>query len=400
MKKRGWTETLARACGKHKWLTVGIWGLALILAVVAIKFWLSGALVTDATFTGSPPESMQAQTLMDNRLGTGKATTMDEMLIVRSNTLTVDDPAFKAEVQGLYKDLMAMGPDVAQDGVTYYMAPLPNLVSPDKHSTLIPFKMPIDNYEKVTDIYALGDKYQTGDFMVFHTGSAAFMQDEMTLSEKTMGRGEMVGIGVALIVLALVFGALAAALLPVLMGIAAIVVALGLTAVVGQTMDLTFMITNMITMMGLAVGIDYSLFILTRFREERTRGLEKMDAIGASGATASRAIFYSGLTVLLALTGMVIFPLSIFISMGIGSLLVVFVAIVASMTLLPALLGIFGDKVNALRIPFIQRPQKVQTRASRHRLLGNDYPRRYQSAGRQFNHRSNNTRGGHRPVLL
>jgi len=103
------------------------------------------------------------------------------------------------------------------------------------------------------------------------------------------------------------------------------------------------------------VGIDYSLFVLTRFREERARGLAKMDAIGAAGATASRAIFFSGITVMLALTGLVIFPLSIFISMGIGALLVVFASVLASMTLLPALIGIFGDKVNALRIPFIQR---------------------------------------------
>jgi RND superfamily putative drug exporter len=185
------------------------------------------------------------------------------------------------------------------------------------------------------------------------------MADSMELSEGTMVTGETIGISVALVVLAIVFGAVAAAVLPVLLGIAAIVVALGMTALVGQAMDLTFMITSMITMMGLAVGIDYSLFILTRFREERARGLAKMDAIGAAGNTASRAIFYSGITVMLALTGLVIFPLSIFISMGIGALLVVFASIVASMTLLPALIGIFGDKVNALRIPFIQRRRTV-----------------------------------------
>jgi RND superfamily putative drug exporter len=186
------------------------------------------------------------------------------------------------------------------------------------------------------------------------------MADDMKLGESTMKTGETVGIAVALIVLALVFGAIAAAFLPVLLGIAAIVVALGLTAVVGQTMDLTFMVTNMITMMGLAVGIDYSLFILTRFREERAKGLEKIDAIGAAGASASKAVFFSGMTVMLALVGLVMFPLSIFISMGIGSLLVVFAAIVASMTLLPALLSIFGDKVNSWKIPFIQRSRKAQ----------------------------------------
>jgi putative drug exporter of the RND superfamily len=169
----------------------------------------------------------------------------------------------------------------------------------------------------------------------------------------------MIGIGAALIILAIVFGALSAALLPIAIGGVAIVLALGLTALVGQAMDLTFTVTNMITMMGLAVGIDYSLFILTRFREERQRGLAKLDAIGTAGATASRAVLFSGLTVVLALSGLVIFPLSIFMSMGIGSILVVVAAIIASLTLLPALLSLLGDKVNALRIPFIQRKGAV-----------------------------------------
>jgi RND superfamily putative drug exporter len=358
MKNGSWTEKLARACARRPWVTVSIWVVAMAVAVIAVVNLLGGALVTDAEFT-SAPESMVAYNLMNERLGTDESM-MDEMIIVRSDTLTVDDPAFAGRVTGLYDELTAMGPGVVTGAVTYYMVPDPSLVSADRHSTLIPFKMPEDIVTaKMPDIYALGDKYGTGGFEVFHTGNAAFMADSMKLGEDTAHTGETIGITVALVVLAIVFGAVAAAFLPVLLGIAAIVVALGLTALVGQTMDLTFMITNMITMMGLAVGIDYSLFILTRYREERARGLDKMDAIGAAGATASRAIFFSGITVMLALTGLVIFPLSIFISMGIGALLVVFASIVASMTLLPALISIFGDKVNALRIPFIQPKPKA-----------------------------------------
>jgi RND superfamily putative drug exporter len=358
MKKRTWTESLARACARKRWWTVGVWVVIIILAAFAAANWLGDALVTDAEFTTNP-ESMAAFNLMNDRLGTD-SDKLDEMIIVRSDTLTVDDPAFAVEVNNVYGELTAMGPDVVIGGITYYMVPDNSLVSADRHSTMIPFQMPLDNYEKITDIYAMTDKYNGGDFQIYHTGSAAFMQDSMTLSENTMKTGETVGIAVALVVLALVFGALTAALLPVLMGIAAIVVALGLTALVGQAMDLTFMVTNMITMMGLAVGIDYSLFILTRFREERAHGVAKIDAIGNAGSTANKAVFYSGITVMLALVGLVVFPLSIFISMGIGSLLVVFASIVASMTLLPALVSIFGDKVNSLRIPFIQRPQKAQ----------------------------------------
>jgi len=358
MQKRSWTESLARACARKRWWVVGAWAVAIVLAAFAAVTLLGGALVTDAKFT-SNPESMTAYNLMNDRLGTTDTKTLDEMIIVRSDTLTVDDPAFADTVNKVYSDLTGLGPDIVIGGITYYMVPDSSLVSADRHSTLIPFKMPLDNYKKITEVYAVTDKYNVGSFKIYNTGSAAFMADSMKLGEDTMRTGETVGIAVALIVLALVFGAIAAAFLPVLLGIAAIVVALGLTALVGQTMDLTFMVTNMITMMGLAVGIDYSLFILTRFREERAKGLDKIDAIGAAGANASKAVFFSGITVMLALVGLVIFPLSIFISMGIGSLLVVFAAILASMTLLPALLGIFGDKVNSWRIPFIQRSRKT-----------------------------------------
>jgi RND superfamily putative drug exporter len=103
-------------------------------------------------------------------------------------------------------------------------------------------------------------------------------------------------------------------------------------------------------MMGLAVGIDYSLFITSRYREERHRGLEKLDAIEAAGATASRAVFFSGMTVVLALLGMLIIPTTIFRSLGAGAIFVVIVAVIASLTLLPAMLGLLGDRVNKVRI--------------------------------------------------
>jgi len=360
MKKKSWTESLARACARRPWLTVGIWIGAMALAVFCIISLLGGALVTDVKPTNNP-ESNQALTLMNERLGIAESRDMNEMIIVRSGALTVDNAEYKNTVDKIFNDLTALGPNVFLGGATYYMTQDPSMVSADRHSTYIPFKMPPDGDKKIDQVYAVGDKYAGSNFEVFHTGTAAWSDDGMKLGEDQAKNGESIGIMAALIILAIVFGALAAALLPIAMGGVAIVVALGLTALVGQAMDLTFSVTNMITMMGLAVGIDYSLFILTRFREERGRGLAKMDAIGAAGATASRAVFFSGLTVMLALTGLVIFPLSIFISFGLGALLVVFVALIASLTLLPAMLGLFGDRVNALRIPFIQRGRAAPT---------------------------------------
>ena len=155
--------------------------------------------------------------------------------------------------------------------------------------------------------------------------------------------------------LLLVFGAVVASLVPVVLAIVSIAVALGLTALVGQAFELSFFVVNMLVMMGLAVGIDYALFVVTRFREERRRGLEKLDAISAAGGTASRAVFVSGITVVLALLGMFLVPTTIFRSLATGAILVVLVTVLAAMTLLPAVLSLLGDRVDALRLPFFGR---------------------------------------------
>ena len=139
------------------------------------------------------------------------------------------------------------------------------------------------------------------------------------------------------------------------LAIFSIAVALGVTALIGQAFSLSFFVTNMIFMIGLAVGIDYSLFIVSRYREERSKGLEKIDAIARTGATASRAVFFSGTTVVLALLGMLIVPTNIFQSLAIGAILVVIAAVVASLTLLPAVLSLMGDKINSLRVPILGR---------------------------------------------
>ena len=112
---------------------------------------------------------------------------------------------------------------------------------------------------------------------------------------------------------------------------------------------------NMISAMGLALGIDYALFILSRFREERGRGLEKVDAIVASGATASRAVLFSGMAFVLAMCGMLLVPDTILRSLALGAILVGIVSVVAALTLLPAVLSLLGDRVNALRVPVIGR---------------------------------------------
>src|SRR6185437_14018545 len=141
----------------------------------------------------------------------------------------------------------------------------------------------------------------------------------------------------ALIVLLLVFGSVVAGLMPLMITLPSIVVALGLVAVLAQVFNLSIFVVNMLTGMGLALGIDYALFVVSRFREERGRGREQMDAISA---TANRAVVFSGTTFVIAIFGMLIVPNSIMRSLATGAIVVGAVSVIASATLLPALLGL------------------------------------------------------------
>ena len=215
------------------------------------------------------------------------------------------------------------------------------------------FNQATDNIERVMGIVEEADG--DADFHVLIAGNASIAQETNEVSERDLLRGEAFAIPVAMVILVLVFGALVAALVPAVLAIVSITVALGAAAIIGQGFGLSFFVVNMITMMGLAVGIDYSLFIVARFREERAKGLENVDAIAAAGGTASRAVFFSGMTVVLALVGLVIVPSTVFQSLGLGAILVVLAAMMASLTLLPAILGLLGDRVNALRVPILGR---------------------------------------------
>jgi len=182
--------------------------------------------------------------------------------------------------------------------------------------------------------------------------------DNRELSQEDLEKGEAMAVPIAfIIILIVVLGAIAAALVPLVIAIVSIIVAIGISDLVGTFFELSLFVTNIITIIGLAVGIDYSLFVVSRYREERRRGLDKIDAIGKAGATAGRAVVFSGITVVFALVGMLLIPFNIFISIGLGAIFVVLNAMAAAMTLLPAILGIMGDKVNSLQIPFIGKGQ-------------------------------------------
>ena len=350
------TEALARASARGPWFVVGAWAAIIVASAVAIGALLASGLTTEVSLTNNP-ESQRAEDLLEDRLRGPEPT--NEIIIVRSDTATVDDPQFQAQVEGIFADVSALGPGIIAGGTNLYQSNDPTLVSEDRHTTILPFVMAGDREkaeDNIGEVLDVVDKANgAGGFEVLIAGGASLGDEFQTQAQHDLEKGESIGIPIALLVLILVFGALLAAGVPLLLGILAIVVAVGVSALLGQAFQLSFFITNVITMMGLAVGIDYSLFIVSRYREERGHGLEKVDAIAATGATASRAVFFSGMTVVVALTGMLLIPSTIFRSLAAGAIIVVLISVVMSLTLLPAMLGLLGDKVNALRVPYIGR---------------------------------------------
>ena len=359
-------EALARRSARRPWTTVGIWILVLAIAFVLVASFWDGALTTQFTFTNTP-ESQRGVDLMQELRGVPIST--NEVIIVQSDRLTVDDDAFEEFAADLYSDIAALGDDIIRKGtfVNYYQlkaAGLPSaqdLVSEDRRTTIMPLIMAgnfddaTDNIDKVIEVLDGANNQQ--EFEVLITGQAVVGIDFEEASLDGIKTGEAFGVPVALVILVLVFGALVAALVPLALAVVSIIVALGVASLVGQAFALSFFVPQIIFMIGLAVGIDYSLFIVARYREERARGLEKIDAIGRAGATASRAVLFSGMAVVLGLTAMLLVPFNIFIGIGIGTILVVIASVLSAMTLLPAVLSLLGDHVNKLSIPWIGRVQ-------------------------------------------
>jgi putative drug exporter of the RND superfamily len=356
-------ESIARASSRHPWRTIVAWVVLLITALVVVIAGLSNVLTNDISFTNKP-ESIKAQDVMDQKFG-GKAQDNAEYVIVQSSSVTTSDPAFQAYVKSLQGVLAGSSGILASPPVTYYdiVTKSPDqaagLVSKDQHAMLIPVTL-VDSEDATADgLRDLVVAHADPAFTTQVAGQASLNADFTRVAEEDARKGESIGIAVALIVLVVVFAAILAAVVPIMMAVFAIVVALGLVTGIGQIVHFNLFVTNMISMIGLAVGIDYSLFIVSRFREERKKGFDKLEAIGASGATANRAVFFSGMTVVLALLGMFIIPTTIFRSLAAGAILVTLAAIAASMTLLPAFLALLGDRAeprgNRLDWPWLSR---------------------------------------------
>ena len=359
------TQTLASVSARNPWRTIGAWIVVTFLALVAIAVLLGGSLTTEDEPTNNP-ESTRALDAQERAFPSDPRTKVTDVVVVRSDRYTVDAPQFESFVQGLVDGSNTRALARAR---TYLTDTSSSLVSADRHATIVPIAI-LDEDEAESVVEEVESADTDAGFAVAVTGEETLDHDFNLLSQEDLESGELkFGLPAALIILLLVFGAVVAGLIPLLMAIVSIIVALGFVSLLAQPFELSVFLINMLTGMGLALGIDYSLFVVSRYREERARGRAQFDAIAVSGLTASRAVVFSGTAFVVAMFGMLLVPSSIMRSLAVGAIVVGVVSVVAATTLLPALLGLIGDRVDSLRIPFVGK-RVLESAGSESRFWG------------------------------
>jgi uncharacterized membrane protein YdfJ with MMPL/SSD domain len=317
---------------------------AVLVASGLIVFFLGDALTGEAEQLNNP-ESDQAYDLIGERLPPTPGDYTSDVVLVRSNALAADDLRFQAKVEDVVGRLSET-PGV----VNVVDEP----VARSRRAVVI--AVGLEDEGAAEDVAEVLETTDDETFDLYATGEWTVENDFAHLSQEDLETGELqFGLPAALVILLLVFGAVVAGLVPLALALVAIITALGLTALVGIAFDLSIFTVNMLTGMGLALGIDYSLFVVSRFREERSAGRDRLDAIAATGGTASRAVLFSGIAFVIAMLGLLIIPNTIFRSLATGAILVGITSVLAALTLLPAVLSLLGDRVNSLRIPVIGR---------------------------------------------
>ena len=214
-----------------------------------------------------------------------------------------------------------------------------------------------DATDKVDPILdAVREAGATADgFEIAIAGTSSIEKQLEDIDKEDFGIMIIVTMVLALRLMLIAFRAVVAAVVPVILAVGTIMSALGVAALVSSLFPMIDFLAQVILLMGMAVGVDYSLFIVSRFRNERKAGRSKIEAIAVASDTTERAVFYAGITVLLSLVGLMLTDSAIFVSMSMGVIIVVTLAIIASLTLLPAMLAVLGDNINRLRLPIIGR---------------------------------------------
>jgi putative drug exporter of the RND superfamily len=343
-RERGGTGSVNLAARAGRW-SVEHWKSAtvfwIVLVVVAVA---AGRVAGTHKLTDSEQATGETARAEQILAGAGFATPANEAVLVRSSTLTAADPAFRASVRAVLVRLRSM------PQVTNLRTGAAGEISRDRHAQLIEFDMEgkaATAYKRVGPLLdavaGLGRSHPA--FTVAEFGLASSTKELNDTIGRDFASAERLSLPVTFLILLIAFGSFVAAGVPVLLAFSAVLGSIGLSELVSHLAHASDATASIILLMGMAVGVDYSLFYLKRAREERARGHEGHAGVFRASATSGQAVLISGCTVLIAMAGMLFAGSKIFTSIGIGTMLVVATALVGSLTVLPALLGRFGDSV-------------------------------------------------------
>jgi RND superfamily putative drug exporter len=350
-----------RALYRARWFVI-LAGLALAVAAGLYGTGLF-SLLAPGGFNDPNSQSTQAQTLLDDRLG---GATPDIVILMRSDTLRVTDPAFSAAAAQLLDPIKAR-PEVASV-TSYYSTGSSLFISRDGHETFATIQLAAKDQSGKTSQYTALEPLLTSPsstLQVYVGGSQAVNAAVSAQVSADLEHAEIITFPIVGVLLVIVFAGLVAAGLPLLIGGFAILGAFAVLRLLTGVTDISVFAINVVTVLGLGLAIDYALFIVTRYREElAANGGDVRRALERTLATAGRTVLFSGLTVSVSLLSLLLFPEVFLRSMGLGAIGAVLVAMLTALTVLPALLAALGPRVNALSLQRLIR-RAPATRASR-----------------------------------
>src|SRR6202049_2421870 len=345
---------LGKLVTRYRWFIVGFWFIAI---AVALPFAPQASNVLQAGgFTRPGAASEQALTLLANTLHL-KVNIVQ--VIFTSHRYSAYDPQFVQEAQQSLASVQRM-PEIAS---IISFVDNPRQISLDRHAAYVNIVLNTDPNSSPKLLPELQRRlHPAADLQTSIGGGPVFYQDIQIVSENDLRRAEELAFPFAVIALLLVFRSVVAAVLPALVGGGAVLASLALIFGLGHITELSIFVLNITTLFGLGLGVDYSLFMVSRFREELARGRSVEEAVAMTVATAGRAVTFSGFTVSIGLAGLIFFHINMLHSVGLGGVLVVLMAVFVSLTALPAALAIIATHINAfpVRIPKL-RKQKATT---------------------------------------
>src|SRR5216683_1036229 len=323
---------LGCALYRHRRAVLVVWGLVLLLALpVAPRVFRS---LTAGGFSSPDLEAFRASQLLADRFGSNPS---NLVLVYQdpADALPADDPALTQQVEDSLVDVKQL--KVVDRVVTATTSP--RQIAPDRRAQYATIALAASARDVRDVLPTIQSALRPTNLQLTLTGSPIFYQDIFDVTERDLRRAEILSIPTAAVALVLVFGSVVAGVVPGLVGGTAVAVTLALMVVLSHFFELSIFSLNLATMLGLGLGIDYSLFLVSRFREELARG-----------ESVERAVAWSGATVMIGLLALLTFDITALRSMGMAGALVVGLSVVGALTLLPALLGVLGPRIDALAI--------------------------------------------------